>query len=287
MHWIIERAPRDEDTDPMLWMATGRIAGTDDMARLIRVLEARGIPHDVVRKPPFADFLVSMTRDPASKDDQPVHLRPDVPVFAYGSTTIGLVSELSGWAPGYIDAPEMLEAISHWGEHMLNHDVEVAEIGSMVPPDGSFFIRPDTDGKAFPGTVTSSEDFEEWRAMLLDVKGWTSLPRDTRVLYGPVKRIHAEWRLAVVGGRIAASSQYRRSGRMHLEEGAPEGVLSYARQRIAEWQPRIAFVMDICETDGGYRIVETNSISSAGFYHMGMEGYVDAIEDVLGRSDTA
>lgn len=278
MHWIIERAPRDEDTDPMLWMATGRMSGTDDMARLIRVLEARGIRHDVVRKPPFADFLVAMDRDPAVKHDVPVHIRSDEPVFAYGSTTIGLVAANSGWRPGYFDAPEMLEAISHWGEHMLNHDVEVAEIGTMVPPRGSFFIRPDTDGKAFPGTVTDDEDFEGWRARLLDVKGWTSLPPDTRVLYGPVKRIHAEWRLAVVRGRIAASSQYRRNGRMHLAEGAPDAVLDYACARIAEWEPRTAFVMDICEVDDGHRIVETNSISSAGFYLMDMEAYVDAIE---------
>lgn len=281
MHWIIERAPRDEDTDPLLWMATGRPTGTDDMARLIRVLEARGIRHDVVRKPPFADYLVSMERGEPGKDKPRVDISSDESVFAYGSTTIGLVSKQSGWAPGYIDAPEMLEAISHWGEHMLNHDVQVAEIGTMVAPQGSFFIRPDTDGKAFAGTVTDHDDFEEWRGRLLDVKGWTSLPPETRVLYGPVRTIHAEWRLAVVGGRIAASSQYRRNGKMHLEEGAPEGVLEYARARIAEWQPRIAFVMDICEVDDGYRIVETNSISSAGFYKMGMEGYVDAIEAML------
>lgn len=278
MHWIIERAPRDEDTDPLLWIATGRVSGADDMARLIRVLERRGIRHDVVRKPPFADFLVSMTRDPSTQDDEPVHITSDEAVFAYGSTTIGLVAAKAGWAPGYIDAPGMLEAISHWGEHMLNHDVEVAEIGTMTPPRGSFFIRPDTDGKAFPGTVTDDEDFHVWRERLLDVKGWTSLPRDTRVLYGPVKRIHAEWRLAVVDGKVASASQYRRGGRQHLEEGAPEGVLEYARARIAEWAPRRAFVMDICEVDDGYRIIETNSISSAGFYKMDMESYVEAIE---------
>ena len=278
MHWIIERAPRDEDTDPMLWMATGRMSGTDDMARLIRVLEARGIRHDVVRKPPFADFLVSMTRDPATRDDEPVHVHSDKPVFTYGSTTIGLVSALSGWSPGYIDAPEMLEAIAHWGEHMLNHDVEVAQIGTMMPPEGSFFIRPDTDGKAFAGTVVDDVEFDAWRARLLDVKGWTSLPRDTRVLYCPVKRILAEWRLAVVDGRIAAASQYRRGGRQHLQEGAPKEVLAYAQARIDEWRPRMAFVMDICEVEDGLRIVETNSISSAGFYRMDMEAYVDAIE---------
>ncbi len=278
MHWIIERAPRDEDTDPLLWIATGRRSGTDDMARLIEVLRDRGIRHDVVRKPPIADYLVAMDRDPTTEHDEPLLIHVDGPVFAYGSTTLELVSRRSGWTPGYFDAPEMLETISHWGEHMLNHDVQVGEIGTMATPEGSFFIRPDVDGKAFAGQVMDDVDFEAWRARVLDVKGWTSLPRDTRVLYGPVRRIHAEWRLAIVAGRIAAASQYRKGGRLQTMEGAPEDVLAYARSRVAEWEPRPAFVMDVCETDRGYRIVETNSISSAGFYRMDMASYVDAIE---------
>ncbi len=274
MHWIVERAKRDEDKDPMLWIATGR-SGVDDMAGLISVLEERGISYDVVRKPPLADYLVSM------EDDTPLQLKPDKPVFAYGSTTMGLVSELSGWKPGYIDAPEMLEAISHWGEHMLNHDAKVATIGTMVPPHGEFFIRPDTDGKAFAGTVTNHEDFDAWRAKIMDITGWTSLPPETQVLYAPVKTIHAEWRLAIVAGKIAAASQYHLNGRLDKKQGAPREVIAYAQARIAEWQPRRAFVMDIAKVDDGYRIIETNSISSSGFYKMDKEAYVDAIETLL------
>lgn len=273
MHWIVERAARDEDTDPMLWMATGRHSRTDDMARLIAVLEGRGIPHTVVRKKPFADYLISMT------DETPMTVKPDARVFAYGSTTMELVSKASGWAPGFLDAPEMLEAISHWGRHMLNHDVQVAEIGTMQVPEGSFFIRPDADGKAFAGMVINDDEFETWRAQVLDVKGWTSLPPSTRVLYGPVRRIDAEWRLAIVERRVAAASMYRQSGRMRQVEGASAEVIAYAEARAAEWNPRTAYVMDICDTPKGLRIVETNSISSAGFYAMDMAAYVAAIEE--------
>lgn len=273
MHWIVERAPRDEDADPLLCLATGRT--NDDMQRLADVLKRRNIPHDLVRKPPFADYLVGMN------DENPIEHRIDGPVFAYGSTTLGMVSQKMGWTPGYIDAPEMIEAISHWGAHMLNHDAKTSEIGSMEAPQGAFFIRPDTDGKAFAGTVTSHEGFNEWRSRLLDIDSWTSIPPETMVLYASVKDILAEWRIAVVGGKIAAASQYRKNNRLQLREGAPDDVLRYAQCRIDEWAPRQAFVIDICETPDGFRIVETNSISSAGFYHMNMESYVDAIEKYL------
>lgn len=272
MHWIVERAARDEDTDPLLWIATGRRSRQDDMARLVEVLETEHIPHDVVRKVPFTDHLIGM------HDEVPLHLSPDGPVYAYGSTTMDLVSKASGWTPGFIDAPEMLEAISHWGTHMLNHDVRVAEIGTMETPEGSFFIRPDSDGKAFAGHVIADHEFAEWRRRILDVKGWTSIPPTTRVLYGPVRRIEAEWRLAIVEGRVAASSLYRDGGRLRNVCGCPAEVEAYAIARAGEWHPRPAFVMDIAQTPDGLRIVETNSISSAGFYAMDMGAYVHAIE---------
>lgn len=278
MHWIVEQGTGEEDVDPLLWIATGRRAGSGDAGRLVQVLKERGVPHDVVLKAPFADYLVSTQRDDATGDDVPLEIRPDEPVFAYGMTAIATVSQRSGWSPGYVDAPEMLEAIGRWGRHMLNHDVRIAGLGAMTPPQGTFFVRPDADGKAFPGTVCHHDDFEDLRTRLLDPKGPSALPEDTRVLCCPVRRILAEWRLAVVAGRVAASSRYRLEGRLDIAQGAPEAVIAYAHARVGEWCPRQAFVMDVCEIDDGYRIVETNSISSAGLYAMDIGTYVEAIE---------
>jgi hypothetical protein len=274
MHWIVERAPRDEDKDPMLSLVTKRFAGNDDIGRLISVLVEKQIPHDVVRKPPMADYLVSMT------GDDPIHLQPDGPVFAYGSTTLQNVAENSGWNPGYFDAPEMLEAIDHWGEHMLNYEAKVEEIGKMSIPSGTFFIRPNDDGKAFAGTIMTHEEFDAWRDRILDIDGWTTVPADTKVLYAPVRQIHAEWRLAIVNGTVAASSMYRKNGKLKLEEGCPHEVQEYALARISEWEPRAGFIMDVCATEEGLRIVETNSLSSSGLYLMNMNTYVDAIEKI-------
>lgn len=274
MHWIVERAPRDEDADPMLWLATRRMAGNDDIGRLISVLAEKSIPHDVVRKPPMADYLVSMT------GDEPIYLQPAGPVFAYGSTTLQSVAEKSGWNPGYFDAPEMLEAIEHWGSHMLNYEARVEEIGAMQIPTGTFFIRPNDDGKAFAGTIMTDEEFSAWRDRILDIDGWTTIPADTKVLYAPVRRINAEWRLAIVNGQVAASSMYRKDGKQNLQEGCPSEVSEYALARVSEWETRTGFVMDVCATDEGLKIVETNSLSSSGLYLMNMHTYVDAIESI-------
>lgn len=273
MHWIVDRAPRDEDTDPLLWIATGRMPGRDDMARLMAALADQGVPHTAVRKPPMADYLVHM-----EDKDRRVELRPDGLVFAYGSTTLHEVSTAMGWTPGFVDGPPMDECDAAWGAHMLNHGARIETLGTMAVPDEPVFIRPLDDGKPFAGKVETPEGFEEWRQGILDVKGWTNLPPSTKVVVGKPRRIDAEWRLAVVDGKVATSSLYRDGSRLRHETGCPPEVLAFAAERIAEWQPRAAFVLDVAATPEGLRIVETNSISSAGFYAMDMALYVAAIE---------
>lgn len=279
MFWIVDRAPRDEDTDPLLWIATGRHPGRDDMSRLIAALEAQGVPHAAVRKPPFADYLVDMV-----DKDRRVEMRPEGRVFAYGSTTLHEVSTAMGWTPGFVDGPPMDECDAAWGEHMLNFGARIETLGTMPVPNHAVFIRPLDDGKPFAGKIETPETFEAWRRGVLDVEGWTNLPPSTRVVVGTPRRIEAEWRIAVVDGEPVTASLYRDGSRLRNELGAPAEVMAFAQERIAEWQPRAAFILDVCTTPEGMRIVETNSISSAGFYSMDMEVYVAAIErSSLGR----
>ncbi len=273
MFWIVDRAPRDEDTDPLLWIATGRMPGRDDMACLMQALEGQGVPHAAVRKPPMADYLVDM-----NDIDRVVEIRPDGLVFAYGSTTLHEVSTAMGWNPGFVDGPSMDECDARWGSHMLNFGARIDVIGTMPVPEDQVFIRPVDDGKSFAGQCIDPAGFEKWRAGILDIDGWTNLPPTTRVVVGRPRTIHAEWRIAVVDGSPVTSSLYREGSRLRTERGCPADVLAFATERAAEWTPRAAFIMDVCSTPDGLRIVETNSISSAGFYAMDLDEYVDAIE---------
>jgi hypothetical protein len=172
----------------------------------------------------------------------------------------------------------MDECDARWGSHMLNFGARVETLGTMAVPDDQVFIRPVDDGKSFAGKCVDPDEFESWRQGVLDVKGWTNLPPSTRVVVGIPRRIHAEWRIAVVDGVPVTSSLYRDGSRLRNELGAPAEVIGFAIERAREWNPRPAFVMDVCTTPDGLRIVETNSISSAGFYSMDLDAYVAAIE---------
>jgi hypothetical protein len=273
MHWIVERHPRDEDTDPYLSNITKR--KRDDVGLLIKNLEALGVKHTVVRKPPFADYLVSM------HSDEKIEIEINEAVFAYGSTTLHDVAKKSGWLPGYFDAPQMHESIKRWGKHMLNFDAQIFRLSEVPVPDGPIFIRPDKDDKSFAGEVKSPEEFREWRNSLFSIEDWKSVDANTLVWVGGVKKISAEWRVAVISGKVVTGSMYRQNGMQRLESGLPQDVVDYVSDRIQDWNPREAYVIDIADHDGNLKIIETNSISSSGFYEMNQVRYIKAIEKII------
>jgi hypothetical protein len=257
MHWVIDRI----------------ISGEPATERLIAAIEASVSRYTMVKKPPFADYLVGM-----ECNDTPIRLDGlDGPVFVSGSTTMELVSLDHGWTPGYIDAPGMDDGIAAWGELMLNHDLYTGPISTIAPPDRPFFIRPVNDGKCFAGAVMTPEGFDDWKAKLLDIKGYTTIPPETPVAIASVKDIAYEWRCLVVDGRFVTGSRYRVGSRITYSPGAPDDVAAFVQARADDWSPRRAFIIDIALTEDGLRVVETNSVSSAGFYAMDMGLYVRAI----------
>lgn len=255
MHWIIDRVIETESATEALLAA----------------LRDQGQSYSLVRKPPTADYLCG------PDSDNPIDFKIDGPSFAVGSTSMELVSLAQGWAPGYIDAPGIDQGIAHWGEHMLNSQLTVGRLDEIPAPLVPSFTRPVNDGKAFAGTVHDYETFEEFRALALSVKTWTTLPPETIIAFAPVKRITAEYRCLVVSGRFITGCRYKLGSRVRYVPGTPDEVQAFVGARIKEWNPRAAIIMDIAETEEGLKIIETNSVSSAGFYAMDMALYAKAI----------
>lgn len=249
---------------------------------LIRQLDRQGHPYTLVRKPPFADYLVAMEDD----FDQDGHQKPimldhiDGPVFVTGTTSMKAVSDSHGWSPGYIDAPSQTECIRHWGTHMLNHDLTIGEIQHIVAPDSDFFIRPDRDSKAFSGTIMQREKFEGWRKDIMLIDSWTTISPDTLVVIAPLKTIWAEYRCIMVNGRYVTGSRYKTGQTVAYSPDVGDRIIQYANDRIAEWNPRIALTLDIADTPDGLRIIETNAISSSGFYAIDMGIFVDELSQL-------
>jgi hypothetical protein len=273
MHWVINTCLRRE-------------GGYD---ALIHQLERQNTPYTLARKPPMAPYLCAM-HDDLDEDghNKPITLDIEGPVFVTGTTSMQAVSEAHGWSPGYITAPSQQECIEHWGEHMLNHDTRWGRIDEIVVPDGPFFTRPDLDLKAFSGTVFDPQDktaetFEEFRARIMNIQGWTNCPPDTLVMVAPVREIWSEYRCYVIDGEVRTASRYKTGRTVAYSQEVGDMFIKYANDRVKEWNPRSAFVMDIAHTPDGPKVIETNAISSSGFYAIDMNIFVGEINALFGE----
>lgn len=273
MHWIINEGLRRETSFPIL----------------LEHLEAHSIPYTLVRKPPEVGYLIAMHDDlDESGQHKPIMLDPiDGPVFVLGTTSMREVSEAHAWQPGFIDAPSQEECIENWGEHMLNAGARIGRLGTIEPPAcDEFFIRPDRAGKAFSGTVLRAVDFENWRQDILDDPRQSRATAETAVIAAPAIPIWSEYRSIIVDGRFVTGSRYRTGKTWAVSPEVGNRIVRFVEERVAEWQPRRAICIDVADTPGGLKIIETNSVSSAGFYANDMRLFADAV-DSIGKPGSA
>lgn len=260
----------------MHWVVDTCLVRERGYESLLSALERQGVEHTIVRKPPFADYLVD-------EDKNPITLDVGHDVFVTGTLSMKGVAEKHDWNPGYVDAPPQDELIRNWGDHLLNADCQIARFEDIVVPDYHFFARPTEDTKSFSGTVFSPQEFIDFRKRVMNIEtSEATLTADDMVLIARPKNIYAEYRLFVIGGRIATGSRYKMGQRVHAATDLDEAMLKYAEERIAEYCPRRALCLDIAHIDDDenpYRIIETNAISSAGFYACDMNKFVGAIND--------
>ena len=262
----------------MHWVVNTCLKREGGYEALIHQLERQGVDYTLVRKPPFADYLIAMEDDLDEEGNhRPITLVIEGPVFVTGTTSMKEVSENHGWSPGYLDSPSLSECIEHWGDLCLNAEARFGQIKDIVPPEGDFFIRPDKDSKAFAGTIMSAEKFDGWRESLMDIKGWTSLPPETKVIMAPMKTIWAEYRCTIVDGIYVTGSRYKTGRTVAYSPDVGQRIIDFANARVAEWNPRIAFTLDIADTPEGLKVIETNAISSSGFYAIDMNIFVGEI----------
>lgn len=60
---------------------------------------------------------------------------------------------------------------------------------------------------------------------------------------------------------MVTHSLYKRGARVFASAEVSPHIDAYAEARTREWAPHDAFVMDVCETDAGLRIVELNTLT--------------------------
>jgi len=162
---------------------------------------------------------------------------------------------------------------------MLNADSEIVPFGNARWV-GEMFVRPVHDSKVFTGRVFSADEFSAWQAQVkaLGDDADTSLRPETLIQVTAPKKIHQEVRCWVVQGRVVTASLYRVGGEVRYSDVVEPRLIAFADQLAAIWSPEKAFCLDVCTTPDGLRIVEINTINSAGFYAADVQKLVMALD---------
>lgn len=236
----------------------------EDTEKLADALDQLGIPYSWHKVVPFVGELVPEPEVPDS-----------LSVVMFGSYTLWRYAAARNLHPGVFRiAPFVHE--KPWQPFMLNGPdakfLLISEIEAKLPDDGRhWFIRPVADSKEQAGNVKVASEIRETarKVMALDADEIPngSLRPDTLMMLTPPARIHQEWRIWIVNGAVITYSLYKEGTRVTYRHEIDNDALEFAQTLAAlneVYAP--AYVMDICRTDEGLRLVETNCINAAGFY---------------------
>jgi hypothetical protein len=178
---------------------------------------------------------------------------------------------------------------AYFGPFLLNRDYALLPVAEAVrladrlftryASGGVLFVRPDAVDKSFTGTVADRPAFvRTLSAVAVD-------PTVAVVVAAP-KKISHEWRLLVAHGEVIAGSQYRSDREPEVVAGYPDGVAAFAQTvlREVEWRPDPLFVMDVCASEDGLRLLELNSFSCSGHYLADLPTVVRRASDLAALS---
>jgi len=257
----------------MHWILQNNLFGEAEWERLVATLERFELPYSVHKVIPFVGEL------------EPVPVLKAEKAVCFGSYSMRHFARAQSLNPGVYDLfqQDFRVQLSAWGERMLNADSSVVAFEHVRLTEPAF-IRPIDDSKYFAGRVFDVDEFETWQRQVCELGedyGFSLSPGTLVQLCVP-KVIHAEYRYWIVDGEIVTQSLYKSGRRVIYSAHVDERVNRFVRDVIAIWQPHRAFVVDVCDTPEGLRIVEINTINSAGFYAGDVQRLVAALEALEG-----
>ncbi|WP_171049034.1 ATP-grasp domain-containing protein [Rhizobium sp. MHM7A] len=253
--------------------------GHTDSERLGAVLEALGLQHSFERMAPFIGDI-----DPVPQIDNPAN------TIIFGLHSTRNFARKHGLYPGIIELRPHIQEVA-WQDFLLNPlkttiFATAAEIVSRLADDPRdlFFVRAFDDTKALAGQVLTKEQIEATVAVtsILTKEEFfaESLNPTTELMVSSPVDIVAEWRLWIVDDKVATYSRYKQGDAVRWTYAIDDDVIPLADSLIAKnpgYAP--AYVMDICRTDEGLKLLETNSINSAGLYKGNLTDLVQTLEE--------
>ena len=156
----------------------------------------------------------------------------------------------------------------------------IADAEAVLAPIGSpesFFVRPDSPLKPFSGRVVSRGGLS---LRALD-HGFYYDDASLPVVVAPVRPVGREWRYVVCERQLIAGSEYSAAERIAIPDdptGAPRAFAAEIAATLSE--PESVFVMDVCQTPDGLRLLELNPFSGADLYACDRHAVVRAVSEV-------
>lgn len=236
---------------------------------LLEILKKYELDHEVVKFVPFVADIDCVT---GRKD-----------VFVFGSVNMAKAALKYSWMPGsmYNENHDFEVYAKYYAGNMLNHDGVVMEFTDPIPDSLPFifFARPTKDTKVFSGQLFTVDSWKEYIDVCISNKVASRVRKKTRVLLAPVKPTEQEVRCWIVDGKVITASRYRLGERnLTANYDDEEHFVRFAQKMADIYQPAKAFVMDVCLSEGQYKIVEINCINCSGFYKANMWKLITALE---------
>ena len=264
MHWLLQENMAHEK-------------GWDD---LVSTLERFSIPYSFHKVVPFVGELIP---DPILENDN---------VICMGSYSMRHYAKKHNLNPGVFDIEGIDFSVQrwYWKHNMLNFDSQIVKFKDIEIYQ-PMFLRPVEDNKFFAGNVFDPKEFKEWQKKVLDnvdSEEKLSLSGETVCQVSIPKKIYSEYRFWVIGTEIITASQYKRGDQVIYSNNVDQRFydyvmtlihpFSYFERNDRMWSPERAYVLDVCETDQGIKVVEINTLNSAGFYAADVPKLVMALE---------
>jgi hypothetical protein len=174
---------------------------------------------------------------------------------------------------------------AYFGPYLLNREytlLPIAEALRLVDDlfaryasGGLVFVRPDSVDKSFTGTLTDRTTFSH------KFLG-TAFDPSALILVARAKKLVREWRLIVANDKVIAGSQYRNADAREEAAHCPDEVLRFAAAVLdgVIWRPAPMFIMDICDSEDGLRLLELNSFGCSGHYLADVSTVVEAASEL-------
>ena len=257
----------------MFYVIQENVFREENYNKIFDVMKRLKLPYEILRFDKNGDF------------NQLMNKRKDV--FVFGSVRAARLACDKEWTPGsfYGKNHDFQIYKDYYKKNLLNYDSLLKDIVDPIvwEPNEVKFIRPTKDSKVFNGKLYSKIKWEDTVQMVKE-KYLGVMPPVTIQVSSP-KKIYKEARVWIVDGRVVTSSYYKFGDNVAwTEDVEPEG-LEFAQRMANLYKLAKAFVMDICLTPDGWKILEINCVNCSGFYRGDLQKLVMALEDLYNDVD--